>query len=171
VIFVKSSSRELSGGSRRRKITANGGLPLRHEARGSDHGNKEDWERVMTDEEERIGKAVVEAAFRVHKRLGPGLLESVYERCVIHELGKMGVGYRSQAVVPVVYDGVMLEAGLRADLIVSDKVVVELKSVDHMQPVFVAQLLTYLKLTGLRLGFLINFNVPAIRHGIQRVVL
>jgi GxxExxY protein len=119
---------------------------------------------------EVLTKNVVDAAFSVHKTLGPGLLESVYEACLNHELKKRGCRVATQVPVPVVYDGMRLDAGLRLDLIVEDKLIVEVKSVERMNPVYDAQLLTYLKLTGIRLGLLINFNVGVIKQGIKRMV-
>jgi len=121
-----------------------------------------------TDE---VAKEVVDAAFAVHSRLGPGLLESVYEVCLAHELKKRGLKVERQVTLPVVYDEVRLEAGLRIDLLVGDCVLVELKAVEALLPVHKAQVLTYLKLTGFRLGLLINFNVPLIRDGVTRVAL
>ena len=118
-----------------------------------------------------VSGAIVDAAFRVHSTLGPGLLESVYEVCLEHELKKRGLEVKRQLLLPVVYEGVKLDAGLRLDMLVEDCVIVELKAVEQMGPVFDAQLLTYLKLTELRLGLLINFNVPVIKDGIKRVVL
>lgn len=114
---------------------------------------------------------IVDAAFAVHKALGPGLLESVYEVCLCHELKKRGIPFHSQVALPVVYDNVRLDAGLRLDLLVADSVIVELKAVEKHNPLFEAQLLTYMKLTGKRLGLLINFNVPLIKDGIKRIVL
>jgi GxxExxY protein len=99
------------------------------------------------------------------------LLESVYEVCLCHELANRAIPFQRQLVLPVVYDGVRLDAGLRLDLLVAESVIVELKSVEKHHPVFEAQVLTYLKLTGLRLGLLINFNVPLIKDGIKRLVL
>ena len=125
----------------------------------------------MPEETERIAKQVVDAAFAVHKALGPGLLESVYEVCLCHELGKRAVPFRSQVFLPVVYDGVKLDAGLRLDVLAAERVIAELKAVEKHNPLFEAQLLTYLKLTGHRLGLLINFNVPLIKDGIKRIVL
>jgi GxxExxY protein len=118
-----------------------------------------------------VARSVVDAAFRVHQVLGPGLLESVYETCLAHELERRGQKGATQVALPVVYDEVRLDAGLRLDMLVADSVVVEVKSVDKMNPVYDAQLLTYLKLTGLRVGLLLNFNVPIIRDGIKRIVL
>lgn len=114
---------------------------------------------------------MVDAAFAVHKELGPGLLESVYEVCLCHELSIRKVPFKAQVPLPVTYKGLRLEAGLRLDMVVADVIIVELKSVQRIEPVFEAQLLSYLKLTGLRLGLLINFNVPLIKHGITRVAL
>ena len=125
----------------------------------------------ISAEEERIARAIVDAAHAVHKSLGPGLLESVYEVCFCHELGKRGLSYRRQVAVPIVYDGLTFEEGFRLDVLVEERVVCELKAVETMHPVYTAQLLTQLKLTGKRLGFLINFNVPLIKQGIKRYVL
>lgn len=99
------------------------------------------------------------------------MLESVYEICLAHELRKRGVATETQVAIPVVYDGIRLEAGLRIDLLVEKQLIVEIKAVDEMSRVFKAQVLTYLKLTGLRLGLLINFNVPLIKNGIERIIL
>jgi len=120
---------------------------------------------------EAAARIVVDAAYRVHSALGPGLLESVYEVCLCHELRKQGIPFLAEQVLPVVYDGVRLDAGLRLDLLVDKSVVVELKAVEKTLPVHEAQLLTYLKLAEKRLGLLINFNVPCIKDGIKRMVL
>ena len=122
-------------------------------------------------EEERVATAVVNAAFAVHKALGPGLLENVYEVCFCHELGKRGLHYARQVTLPIVYDDLTFDEGLRLDVLVEDVVVCELKAVEAMHPVFAAQLLSYLKLSGKRLGFLINFNVPTIKTGIKRLIV
>jgi GxxExxY protein len=119
---------------------------------------------------EQVAKAVVDAAFKVHATLGPGLLESVYSICLAHELRARGFVVEREVKLPIVYDGVQLDAGLRIDLIVEGCIIVETKSVERVIPVFQAQLLTYLKLTGHTLGFLINFNVPLIKDGIKRVI-
>jgi GxxExxY protein len=113
----------------------------------------------------------VDSAFSVHSELGPGLLESVYERCLLYELQLRGLPIRRQVPVAVNYKGVRFAAAHRVDLLVDDRVVVELKAVNQMHPVYGAQILTYLKLTGLRLGLLINFNVPTISSGIRRIAL
>ncbi len=120
---------------------------------------------------DRLAKVVVDAAFKVHSTLGPGLLESVYEICLAHELKKRGLKIQTQIAFPVIYDDLRLDTGLRIDLLVEDQLVVELKAVETMLLLFEAQLLTYLKLTNRRLGLLINFNVPKIKDGIKRIVL
>lgn len=122
------------------------------------------------EELDAIAKAVVNAAFKVHTELGPGLLEGVYEVCLAHELTKHGLKVERQVALPVHYDGVKIEAGLRLDLLVEGKLIVELKAVETLLPVHKAQLLTYLKLSKRRLGLLINFNVPLIKDGIKRVI-
>jgi len=125
----------------------------------------------IPEEDERIGRLIVDAAFTVHRKLGAGLLENVYEVCFCHELSKRNLSFRRQVVVPIVYDGIAFDEGLRLDVLVEERVICELKAVEEMHPVYTAQLLTYLKLTDKRLGYLINFNVPLIKQGIKRVVL
>jgi GxxExxY protein len=120
---------------------------------------------------EHLAKVVVDAAYKVHSNLGPGLLESVYETCLAHELRKRAIAIETQVAIPIVYDGIQLEAGLRIDLLVNKQLLVEVKAVEEMNRVFKAQVLTYLKLTELRLGLLINFNVPLIKNGIERIIL
>ena len=127
--------------------------------------------RPLSDQEEKIASAIVEAAFVVHKTLGPGLLEKIYEACLSHELVKRGFQTERQIVIPVTYDGLTFDEGLRLDLLVENLVICELKAVETMNPVWQAQLLSYLKLTGKRLGFLINFDVPVIKDGIKRFIL
>ncbi len=128
------------------------------------------YERIP-DEVEEIAAEVIDACFKVHDALGPGLLESVYEVCLAYELESRGIEVQTQVHVPVVYRDVELDAALKLDMLVEDCIVVELKATDMMIPVYEAQLLTYLKLTGKRLGFLVNFNVPLIKNGIKRMVL
>jgi GxxExxY protein len=125
----------------------------------------------ISDKEERIAKDIVDAAYVVHNTLGPGLLENIYEVCFCHELTKRHRSYHRQVVVPIVYDGITFDEGLRLDVLVEELIICELKAVEKMNPVFTAQLLTQLKLTGKRLGFLVNFNVPLIKYGIKRVIL
>ncbi|WP_152268242.1 GxxExxY protein [Agriterribacter humi] len=122
----------------------------------------------LTKEEETIGKAIVNAAFKIHTTLGPGLLEKVYEICMVHELTKNGFHVQRQVDIPIVYDGIVFNEGLRLDLLVNDLVIAELKAVETMNPVWQAQIISHLKMTGLRLGYLINFTVPMIKEGIKR---
>jgi len=119
---------------------------------------------------ERIATEVVDSAFKVHSKLGPGLLESLYERCLMRELQKRGLHVERQVVVKIEYDGEILDDGLRIDLLVEGSIIIEVKAIDKLLPIHEAQLLTYLKLTGHRLGFLINFNVKLIKEGIKRMV-
>ena len=120
--------------------------------------------------EEEIGKAVVHAAFSIHKALGPGLLERVYEVCMEHELKKAGFEVKRQVNIPICYDGIWFDEGLRLDLLINDFVIVELKAVNVVNPVWEAQIISHLKLSRLSLGYLINFNVPLIKNGIKRFV-
>ncbi len=121
----------------------------------------------MTENE--IAKIIVDLCIKIHKALGPGLLESVYEAALIHELRKLGIPFKNQTEVPAEYDNVKLDVGFRADLIVDEKVIVELKSVENVTPVFKKQLLTYLRLSHLKLGLLVNFNVELMKQGITRI--
>lgn len=121
-------------------------------------------------DENQIGSIIVDCAYKVHKELGPGLLESTYEECLKYELIQAGLKVEQQKALPVIYKGVKLECGYRIDLMIEDKVVIELKSVEALNDVHLAQILTYLKLSDCRLGFLINFNVKLIKHGLKRVV-
>jgi len=122
----------------------------------------------MTENE--LSKIIVDTAYQIHHKLGPGLLESVYEEIMYYELSKQGVNVEQQKGIPVIWDELRMEIGFRADLIVEKKVIIELKSVEAIAPVHPKQLLTYLKLTGLKLGLLINFNEPLIKNGITRIV-
>ncbi len=121
--------------------------------------------------EELIANKIVGSAFKVHQILGPGLLEKVYEVCFCHELSKHSLTYRRQVDVPFIYDGILFNEGLSLDVLVEDSIICELKAVDNMNPVWEAQLLSHLRLTGKRLGFLINFNVSLIRDGMKRIIL
>ena len=120
---------------------------------------------------EEITQVILGAAIEVHKTLGPGLLESVYEVCLCHELDLRGLHYVCQVDLPVIYKGRQLDSGYRLDMIVEDAVILELKSVERLLPIHEAQLLTYLRLSGKTVGFLINFNVPVLKQGIVRRVL
>jgi GxxExxY protein len=120
---------------------------------------------------EYVGKQVVDIAFHLHKALGPGLLESVYQKCFCYELTKRKLAFVTERKVSIVYDNIEFEEGLRLDLLVEDMVIVELKAQENYHPVWEAQLLSYLKLTNKELGYLINFTVPLIKDGIKRMVL
>ena len=124
--------------------------------------------RELSKLEEEIGKAIVNAAFKIHNELGPGLLEKVYEVCLAHELRKAGYDAKRQIDIPIVYDGIQFDEGLRLDLLVNNLVIAELKAIDLVNPVWEAQVISHLKLTNLNLGYLINFNVPLIKDGIRR---
>ena len=125
----------------------------------------------LSDQEEIIGKAIVNAAYKVHIELGPGLLEKIYEVCLTHELRKAGFLVDRQVDISIQYDGIVFDEGLRLDLLIEKKVIAEIKAVDPVNPVWQAQVLSHLKLTNLRLGYLINFNVPLIKQGIKRIIL
>lgn len=127
--------------------------------------------KVLSQREEILATAIVDSAFIVHKNLGPGLLEKIYESCFCHELSKKGIECKRQIDIPIAYDGIIFEEGLRLDVLVEDLVICELKAVDKVNAIWQAQLISYLKLTGKRLGFLINFNVPIIKSGIKRIIL
>ena len=118
----------------------------------------------------RLSSQVIGAAIEVHKILGPGLLESAYEECLAHELHLRGVSFERQKLLPLVYKGERLDCGYRLDLVVENTIILELKSCDTIEPIHKAQVLTYLRLSGLNLGLLLNFNVPVMREGIVRVV-
>ena len=113
---------------------------------------------------------VIGAAIEVHKALGPGLLESVYEECLSRELDLRDIPYERQKELPVEYKGAKLESGYRLDIVVANKLIIELKTCESLEPIHTAQLLTYLKLTGIKVGLLINFNVPVLKEGIKRLV-
>jgi GxxExxY protein len=117
---------------------------------------------------EAVGRQVVDAAIKVHRALGPGLLESVYETCLAHELTTRGLSVQRQQVLPVEYEGLRLASGYRLDLLVASSVIIEVKAVDGLARLHEAQLLTYLRLSGLRLGYLLNFNSVQMRDGLRR---
>ncbi len=119
---------------------------------------------------DQLSKEIIGAAIEVHRAIGPGLLESVYEACLGHELSLRGIAYARQVSLPIVYKGVHLDCGYRIDLLVDDLVIVEIKAIAKIESIHEAQLLTYLRLKGLWLGLLINFNVPVIKQGIRRIV-
>ena len=125
----------------------------------------------LTPQEERIGHLIVDAAFKVHSQLGPGLLEKIYEVCMVHELRKAGCSAARQVEIPIQYDGITFDVGLRLDILVDDLVITEVKAVDQVHAVWHAQVLSHLKLTKRRLGYLINFNVAQIKTGIKRIIV
>ena len=120
--------------------------------------------------ENDLSRIIVDCCFRIHQGLGPGIFESVYETILAYELKKKGLRFKRQHSIPVIWDGVKMDQGFRADIIVESKVVIEIKSVEYVAPVHKKQLLTYLKLTDLKLGLLVNFNESLIKDGIHRIV-
>ena len=118
----------------------------------------------------QISGKIIECAIKIHRALGPGMLESAYEACLFYELHKSGLKVEKQLTLPIIYDGVKIDAGYRIDLFVEDEVIVELKAVEILHPIHKAQLLSYLKLSDKKLGLLINFNVKLLMDGVQRVV-
>ena len=120
--------------------------------------------------ENEISKIIVDSCYKIHTTLGPGLLESVYEEVLFYELTKRSLNLKRQAGIPVIYESIKLDLGFRADIIVEDKVIIEIKSIELIAPVHQKQLLTYLRLTGLKLGLLINFKTALIKDGIRRIV-
>ncbi len=117
----------------------------------------------------KLTEKVIGACIEIHRELGPGLLESAYEECLCYELAESGLWFSRQQALPVVYKGIQLDCGYRMDIVVENAVILELKTVDALLPIHEAQLLTYLRLTGLPLGLLLNFNVAVFRHGIKRI--
>ncbi|HMS09486.1 MAG TPA: GxxExxY protein [Pyrinomonadaceae bacterium] len=119
---------------------------------------------------DQITEKIIGSAIAVHKALGPGLLESAYEECLCFELADAGLNFKRQVALPVVYKGVKLDCGYRMDVVVEESVIVEIKAVERIIPVHEAQLLSYLKLTGMKVGLLLNFHVPVLKSGIKRIV-
>ena len=124
----------------------------------------------LSDREEEIGRIIVNAAYKVHSALGPGLLEKIYEICLAHELKKAGLNAARQVDIPIQYDNIQFDEGLRVDILVEDLVICEIKAVDQVNNVWFAQVLSHLRLTNKRLGYLINFNVEKIKDGIKRII-
>lgn len=118
----------------------------------------------------QLSEKIIGACIEIHRVLGPGLLESAYEECLCYELSQAGLSFERQKPLPVKYKGIMLDCGYRLDVVVESTVVVELKTVERLLPIHEAQLITYLKMSGLKLGLLINFNVPLLKEGIKRIV-
>ena len=131
----------------------------------------EDTESTELFQNNSLSEAIIGAAIAVHRELGPGLLESVYEKCLAFELMERGLHVATQQEIPVIYRGLTFDCGFRADIIVSNLVVIELKSVEQLLPIHTAQALTHLKLTNLKTALLINFNVPLLKNGIKRISL
>jgi GxxExxY protein len=125
----------------------------------------------LTPKHEEVGRMIISAAFKVHSGLGPGLLERIYELCLEHELKKLGLKVERQVSVPIQYDNLTFEEGLRIDLLVEDLIIIETKAVDLVNPIWKAQVLSYLKMTNKRLGYVLNFNVISMKDGIQRIIL
>ena len=126
---------------------------------------------MKTNEElEAIAKIIVDAVIHVHRMLGPGLLESTYQKCLAHELHKRGLLAHCEVTLPVNYDGIEIESGYRIDMLVENAIIIENKSIEQILPVHKAQLLTYLKLSGCKIGFLLNWNVGLMKNGITRMV-
>ncbi len=125
----------------------------------------------LSDSDNKTAREIYDIAFKVHRSLGPGLLESIYEKCFCYELEQRGIFYQRQVNVPIIYEGLRIEDGLRIDILVAKAIIIELKAQENYHPVWEAQLLSYLKLTKLRLGYLINFHVPLIKDGIKRMIL
>lgn len=119
---------------------------------------------------EKLTEQIIGAAIEVHRHLGPGLLESAYEECLCHELHLRGLKFERQRPLPLEYKGIKLDCGYRMDIVVEEKVILELKVVDKIAPIHEAQLLTYLRLSGIKIGFIMNFNVPVLKNGIKRLV-
>ncbi|WP_296460137.1 GxxExxY protein [Phenylobacterium sp.] len=137
-----------------------------------DHEGREDPKGYggLPESVEAAGRQVVDAALKVHRSLGPGLLESAYELCLAHELARRGIPVRRQVALPVEFEGLRLDAGYRLDMVVDDMVVVEVKAVEALSRLHGAQILTYLRLSGMKLGLLVNFNAVQLRQGLRRFV-
>jgi len=126
---------------------------------------------MVTAEDNKISGEIVDSCLKIHRALGPGLLEKVYEECLFYELNQRGISYQKQKTLPVCYEKLIVENAFRLDLLVKDRIIVELKRIELVLPIHEAQILTYMKLTKIPLGLLINFNVPLIKDGIKRFVL
>jgi GxxExxY protein len=145
------------------------GEPSRQEGREGARARGNHEGRNM--EFDPLSKRVIGCAIEVHRTLGPGLMESTYERCIAHEFEMAGIGFRLQQALPIQYKGLQLDGVYRVDVLVEETMILELKSVDTILPIHQAQLLTYMKLAGIKTGLLINFNVPRLKAGIRRFVL
>ena len=126
---------------------------------------------TLSHNTEELAKQIVDVAFKIHKQLGPGLLESVYEKCFCHELFLRKINFAHQQTVEIIYEDILISDGLRLDILVNNEIIIELKAQENSHPVWEAQLLSYLRLSNKRLGFIINFHVPLIKNGIKRIIL
>ena len=125
----------------------------------------------LTQREQRLANQIINIAISIHKTIGPGLLESIYEKCFCYELGKRDIPFIKQKCVEIIYDNLIIDEGLRIDILVDDLIIIELKAQENSDPVWEAQLLSYLKLTNKRLGYILNFHVPLMKNGIRRMIL
>jgi GxxExxY protein len=125
----------------------------------------------LTEREHWLAEQIIDISFTIHKTLGPGLLESVYEKCFCHELDSRNISYTEQQCVEIIYNDLVIADGLRIDIMVEDLIIIELKAQEESHPVWQAQLLSYLKLTNKRLGYILNFHVPLMKNGIKRMIL
>ena len=125
---------------------------------------------MSKQEYERLATIIVDACFKIHKKYGPGLLESAYQACLVYELKKRGLSVQAEVPLPLIYEEVKLDCGYRLDIVVENCILIELKSVEQLAPIHSAQIITYLKLSKKKMGFLVNFNVPLIKDGIKRFV-
>jgi GxxExxY protein len=125
----------------------------------------------LSERENWLAKQIVDIAVNIHKAMGPGLLESIYEKCFCYELAKRGIAFERQKIIQLRYDDLVIDEGLRIDIMIDGLVVVELKAQEYHHPVWEAQVLSYLKLSGKRLGYILNFNVPLMKEGIKRMIM
>jgi GxxExxY protein len=125
----------------------------------------------LTQREQWLANQIINIAISIHKTIGPGLLESIYEKCFCYELGKRDIPFIKQKCVEIIYDNLIIDEGLRIDILVDDLIIIELKAQENSHPVWEAQLLSYLKLTNKRLGYILNFHVPLMKNGIRRMIL
>ncbi len=125
----------------------------------------------LTQREQWLANQIINIAISIHKTIGPGLLESIYEKCLCYELGKRDIPFIKQKCVEIIYDNLIIDEGLRIDILVDDLIIIELKAQENSHPVWEAQLLSYLKLTNMRLGYTLNFHVPLIKNRIERMIL
>jgi GxxExxY protein len=123
---------------------------------------------ILTETEEFLCKEIIDAAYKVHKQLGPGLLEKIYETCFCYELNKKDIPYKRQVKLPIIQDGIEFDEGLQLDVLIDNQIICEFKAVEIVNPVWQAQIISHLKLASLHVGFIINFNVPIIKNGIRR---